>query len=332
MDRILVIKLGALGDFILSYRAMTAIRAHHRDAALTLLTIPALAPLARATGLFDDIWSDDRPKAHQPGAWLRLARRLNGAGFARVYDLQTNDRTGHYFRLMGWPFATRRPEWSGIVRGCSHRHDAPDRTTKHTLERQVDQLAIAGIGLAQYPPLDLSWVSADLSRHGFVGAAAPFALLVPGGSAGHAEKRWPAARYGALAAALAGKGVTPVVIGTEIEADACAETAAGSPRAVNLCGDSPILDIMALAGEAALAVGNDTGPMHLIAAMGCPCVSLFSAVSSPVRNRPRGPYEGPGAIASPPGRGSETVTVIQEDDLGNLPFERVIAIVEDVLG
>ena len=110
MGPVLVIKLGALGDFILSYRAMTAIRAHHRDAPLTLLTIPSLAPLARATGLFDDVWCDDRPKAHQPGAWLRLARRLNGAGFVRVYDLQTSDRSGHYFRLMGWPFAAHRPE------------------------------------------------------------------------------------------------------------------------------------------------------------------------------------------------------------------------------
>ncbi len=325
MGPILVIKLGALGDFILSHRAMTAIRAHHRDAALTLLTIPSLAPLARATGLFDDIWCDDRPKATQPGGWLRLARRLNGAGFARVYDLQTSDRSGHYLRLMGPPFAARRPEWSGIARGCSHRHDAPDRTAKHTLERQADQLAIAGIGLADYPTLDLSWVPADISRHGFAGADKRFALLVPGGSAGHPEKRWPAARYGALAAALAEKGVTPVVVGTAIEADACAETAAGSPAAVNLCGDSPILDTMALARVAALAVGNDTGPMHLIAAMGCPCISLFSAASSPVRNRPRGPYEGPGAVVPPPGRSPDTVTVIQEGNLSDLTLERVVA-------
>lgn len=46
MDRILVIKLGALGDFILSYRAMTAIRAYHADARITLLTIPSLAAVA----------------------------------------------------------------------------------------------------------------------------------------------------------------------------------------------------------------------------------------------------------------------------------------------
>lgn len=325
MDQILVIKLGALGDFILSYRAMTAIRAHHRDAALTLLTIPSLEGLARATGLFDDVWLDTRPPASRPRAWLRLARRLNRAGFTRVYDLQTADRTAHYFRLMGFPFSRRRPEWSGIVKGCSHRHDAPDRTTKHTLERQADQLAIAGIGAEEYPPLDLSWVQADLSRHAFLKEGAPFALLVPGGSPGRLYKRWPAGRYGALAAALAEKGVRPVVIGTGVEADACATVAAASPRAVNLCDDSPVMEVMALARDAALAIGNDTGPLHLIAAMGCPTVALFSGVSSPELNRPRGPYEGPGAIAPPPGREAATVTVIQEDDLGYLALERVLA-------
>ena len=143
MDRILVIKLGALGDFILSYRAMTAIRAHHARARITLLTIASLKPLAEATGLFDDIWLDARPGIDQPGAWLALARRLNGGNFARVYDLQTSGRSGRYFRLLGFPFSMRRPQWSGIVRGCSHRHHAPDRTTKHSLERQADQLASA---------------------------------------------------------------------------------------------------------------------------------------------------------------------------------------------
>lgn len=325
MGPILVIKLGALGDFILSYRAMTAIRAHHSDARITLLTIPSLEPIARAMGLFDDIWIDTRPSASEPSLWLRLAKRLNAARFERVYDLQTADRTGHYFRLMGFPFSRHRPEWSGIVKGCSHRHDAADRTTKHTLERQADQLAVAGIGPGEYPPLDLSWVQADLSRHAFVKEDKPFALLVPGGSPGHLAKRWPALRYGELARVLAEKGVTPVIIGTGTEADACATVAGATPKAFNLCDDSPVMEVMALARDAAVAIGNDTGPLHLTAVMGCPTVALFSGLSSPELNRPRGPYEGPGAIAPPPGRTAETVTVIQEPDLGYLAVDRVVA-------
>ena len=99
--------------------------------------------------------------------------------------------------------------------------------------------------------------------------------------------------------------------------------AAASPQTVNLCGDSPILDVMALARNAAFAVGNDTGPMHLIAAMGCRCLSLYSAASDPVKTRPRGPYEGPGAVKPPPGSPTETVTVLREDHLADLSFDRV---------
>jgi len=325
MDRILVIKLGALGDFILSYRAMTAIRAHHAGARITLLTIPPLAPLAQATGLFDEIWRDTRPRIYQLAAWLALARRLNGGDFERVYDLQTSGRSGRYFRLLRFPFSMGRPQWSGIVKGCSHNHDTPGRNSMHTLERQADQLAIAGIGHEKYPALNFSWGNADISRHGFVGDAGPYVLLVPGGSARHPEKRWPAERYGELSAALAEQGITPVVVGTQEEAKACSTIAAMSERTVNLCGVSPLLDVMTLARGAAAAVGNDTGPMHLIASMGCTCVALFSGVSVSSKNRPRGPYEGPGALPPPPGEKTETVTVLSEHDLSQLPVSRVLA-------
>ena len=317
MERILIIKLGALGDFILSYRAMTAIRSHHKHAHLSVLTIPSLAPMAKAFGLFDDVWCDDRPGIFQVSQFRALQKRLLGGQFDRIYDLQTADRTGFYFRLLGWPFARLRPEWSGIVRGCSHRHDRADRTTKHTLERQADQLAIAGIPIEDYPPLDFSWVKADVSRHHLVENKTPYVLLVPGGSKDHPQKRWPAGNYAALAVQLEADGFRPVVIGTSNEADACAEIANACDNALNLCGDSPIMEVMALARDAAGAVGNDTGPMHLIAPMGCPCLVLYSGTSNPEMNRPRGPNEGPGRI---PGNESpgETVSALRADPLSDL--------------
>lgn len=323
--RILVIKLGALGDFILSYRAMTAIRAHHRDAHLTLLTIPPLEGLARATGLFDDIWLDERPGPGRPLGWLRLARRLNEGGFVRVYDLQTADRTRHYFRLMGLPFARHRPEWSGHVRGCSHPHDNPKRDSFHTLERQAEQLAAAGIGPEEYPPVDFSWVRADVSRHRLHQDGAPHVLLVPGGSAAHPEKRWPAKRYAELARRLIAVGSRPVVLGAGADRDACATVAAAAPEVVNLCDDSPMLEVMALARDAAAAVGNDTGPMHLIGAMGCPTLVLYSGATDPALTRPRGPYEGPGAARPPAGIPARTVAVLRRSRLETLTLDEVRA-------
>ncbi len=139
--RILVIKLGALGDFVQAMGPAAAIRTHHADAEITLLTTQAFAELARAAPYFDRVWIDARPGLARAVAMLQLRRRLRDGHFERVYDLQTSDRSSFYFHLMG-PGA--RPEWSGIARGASHPHANPARDLMHTLDRQAEQLRCAG--------------------------------------------------------------------------------------------------------------------------------------------------------------------------------------------
>lgn len=298
-ERVLVIKLGALGDLVQAIGPFQAIRAHHLDAHLVLLTTAPFESLARELGIFDEIWIDSRPKWWQLGRVAELRRRLAGGGFRRVYDLQTSDRTGFYFRLFP---PGRRPEWSGIAPGCSHPHRNPDRDRLHTLERQAEQLEMAGI--PHVPPPDLRPLRRDVSRL----AAGPDAvLLVPGGAAHRPEKRWPAARYAKLARLLAADGLRPVVLGSAAEQDLAHEICAGCPAALDLTGQTALGDIVGLAMAARGAVGNDTGPMHLIAAAGCPSLVLFSAASDPALCAPRGPR----------------VAVLRRPDLADLPVEAV---------
>lgn len=278
-ERILVIKLGALGDFILALAPFQAIRCHHPGAAVTLLTTEPFAPLARASGWFDDVWIDSRPEIWQPRGWMALRRRLRAGGFARVYDLQTSDRSGWYFRLFG----EDAPQWSGIARGCSHPHLNPARDRLHTAERQAEQLAVAGI--AAVPPPDLGWLDADTGRFRL---PERFVLMVPGGAAHRPAKRWPAARYGALAKRMALRGLPPVVIGGPGEKEAADAIRAACPAAVSLIGATSLLEIAGLARRAAAAAGNDTGPMHIAAAVGCPSLVLFSAESDPALCGQRG--------------------------------------------
>ncbi|HEX9647044.1 MAG TPA: glycosyltransferase family 9 protein [Alphaproteobacteria bacterium] len=279
-ERILVIKLGAMGDWVLATGPFAAIRAHHRDAEITLLTLPEFAGWGGRCGWFDRVWTDDRPGWLRPGAWLALGRRLARAGFARVYDLQTSDRSSLCFRL--WP--RPRPEWSGIARGCSHPHANPRRDLMHTVERQAEQLAMAGI--AQVPPPSLDWLDGDLAG---LDVPARAALLVPGGSAHRPGKRWPADSYAALARGLGARGVTPLLIGAGPEAEVLARIAAAAPGARDLGGRLGLDQLAALARRAEVAVGNDTGPMHVIATAGCPSVVLFSGDSDPALCAPRGP-------------------------------------------
>ena len=279
-ERILVIKLGALGDWVLATGPFAAIRRHHPGARITLLTLPAFAAWGERCGWFDEVWRDERPGWSRPFAWLGHRRRLVGAGFTRVYDLQTSDRSALYYRLFG-PLGA--PEWSGIAAGCSHRHANPDRDRMHTIERQAEQLAVAGIAAVPLPSLD--WLDADADD---LAPAGDFALLVPGGSAHRPGKRWPAEHYAALAQSLVARGITPVLIGGGPEAVLLAQIARAVPAALDLGGRTGLDQIAALARRARAAVGNDTGPMHIIAACRCPTVVLFSDQSDPALCAPRG--------------------------------------------
>ena len=222
---ILVIKLGALGDVAQAFGAFQAIRAHHPGQHIILLTTPPFQALLRAAPWFDEIWSDDRQPVWRL-AWLGLRQRIRGRGIARVYDLQTTGRTDWYFRMLG-PGA--RPEWVGTAPGASHRHVNPQRDFIHNYDRLAEQLDLAGI--APIAPPDLSWLTAELGQFA---CPEPFALLVPGTSAHRAIKRWPTEGFARLAAFLAARGVTPVVVGGRDEGALAAIIRAACPGARDL--------------------------------------------------------------------------------------------------
>jgi ADP-heptose:LPS heptosyltransferase len=279
-SRILVIKLSALGDFILSVASFQAIRAHHPGAQIVLLTTAPYRGMAEASGCFDAVWLDRRPVWWQVAGWLDLRRRLIAGRFDRVYDLQRSDRSGTYFRLLPRP----RPEWVGVVAGASHRYQPPRGQVLHICEREAAQLALAGVPRPGLP--DLTFLTADL---GALDLPPRFALLVPGGSAHRPGKRWPAEHYAALARALLTKGLVPLLLGAQAERTELTAIAEAAPGARNLCGRTSIEALATLGRRAALAVGNDTGPMHVIAAAGCPSLVLYSRESDPVKVAPRGP-------------------------------------------
>ena len=279
--RILVIKLGALGDMVLALGPFAAIRRDHADAHITLLTTAPYVDFLKPSKYFDEIWVDDRPALLQPDRWWALRKRLRGGCFDKVYDLQTSDRSGWYFRLMG-PGA--RPQWSGIAAGCSHPHANPKRDFMHSIDRQNEQMAMAGLN--DVPATDLSWVTAPIDRFEL---SDRFCLLVPGGAPHRPAKRWPAENYGALAAKLAADGIQPVILGTADETPLASVIISNCDRAVDLTDRTSLAEIAALARAASGTVGNDTGPMHMIAAAGCPSVVLFSGASDPSLTAPRGP-------------------------------------------
>ena len=283
-DNVLIIKHGALGDFVLALPAMAAIRAHFPKARITLQTTPALASLASVCPYCDEFDPDGRPKG--AFAELGVASRVRAGKYDIVYDLQNSERTAALHFLL--PFG---PQWNGIASGASHRVHDPDRLKKHVMERMAEQVALTGIAKESALALpDLSWAAASGAPPQSFGLNGRYLLIAASASARGKAKQWPAERFAAIARRVAKDGATPVLIGTEDERAALDDIVREAPGALNLAGKTTLPDIAALGAGAIGIVGNDTGPVFVAAAAGAPAAVLYSRHSLPPDVcAPRGP-------------------------------------------
>lgn len=309
IKKVLVIQAGSIGEFVLSLAAMKRIRQAHPHARITLLTVPQFEALAKASPYFNSIETTARPGS--PGEWLALRGEIKRARYDRVYDLESSRTSRLLFQLLR-PFP---PAWSGATPGAKLRHRNPALARMHTLERHAEQLMVAGawpdapITPGDAPPPDLSWILRRAPEVRPVpGAAAPkpFVLMVPGGGENKPEKRWPIARYAELAGQLKARGFDIVIIGGPQESAMARAIQKTVGQARDLTGRTDFAQIAVLGARAVLAIGNNTGPMHLIAAAGAPTIALFDGAPDTLVNAPRG-----------------HVAVIQSPTLAELPVETV---------
>lgn len=311
--RILVIKHGALGDLIQATGAFDLIRAHHKGDHLTVMTAPGYASIMQEMGFFDAVMTDARSK--NPLKIMTFLRSLARARFDRVYDLQSSTRTALYHTFL--KVLQPKLEWSGAAPGCSHPQTQAARAAVHVSVRLADQLRLAGLPLAPDAVLmpHLDWLARDVSKFR---APTNAVLVMPGSSATGAYKRWTAEGYADVITRLGAADYTPVLIGGPDDGAMMMAIKTALPAdatVLDLSGQTNFLDIGALARQAKLTIGNDTGPVHLAAAVGCPTLVLWSRASPPEIYAPRGSH----------------VRVEVEPDLADLSSGRVWAVAETML-
>jgi len=309
--RILVISTLRLERFVPALGALGAIRACHPEAEIILLTSQVVSAFAQTAPYFDTIWIDDTNQQINPALW-HLGKRLEAAGFVRVYDLDATPHTKRLFWVMyglrALPLSRRSIEWSGAIPGTLLNHDDPRRETMHLVDRWAAQLKLADIGLLHRP--DLSWVARQVQSFNVpFRMNAPFTLISatpgPGSS-------WPADRYGELAVALAASGQIPVLVGADTPPEVCETVANFCPSAVDLTGQATINELVFLAWAATAAVGPDNGITHLTAAGGCRTVVLYNGASDPALVGQRGPK----------------VSILRRGQLSEIPVGEVVATLE----
>lgn len=309
MEKILITRLGAMGDIIHSLPAAAALRRAFPAATIgwvveqrwvDLLTAASAGNSERGgtpeRPLVDCIHLSDtrawRLAPFSDETWLEMRafkRGIRTPKYGLAVDLQAAARSA----VIGWlsgaaariGFRKPRERWARLFYTRT-----VETHTAHVVEQGLE-LASAITGKAStevdFPlPHDAqaeSWCVSELRKIGL--DAKRFALLSPG--AGWGAKCWPAERYGAAARALQREGLGVVVNfgpGEESLAQAVVDASEGAARKVTCT----IGQLIALTRRATLFLGGDSGPTHLAAALAIPVVAIYGP-TNPARNGPYGP-------------------------------------------
>jgi lipopolysaccharide heptosyltransferase I len=280
--RILIVRLSAVGDCLQTMPLACAARQHWSNAHITWIVEKGAAPLVEANDAVDRVIVLPMRFATSPRilGWLR--KELTRDRFDFTLDPQGLTKSG----LVAW--------LSGSARRIGFAHPAareinPWLQTElvasraaHRVERYLELLRPLGIECASVrfglsipsaaEEMAVEFANRAELRGGFV-------ALNPG--AGWDSKRWPIERYAEVARHLAARGTPSIVSwGGELERAWAQTIVTMSQGAATLAPPTSLLELGAILRRARLFVGSDTGPLHLAAALGTPCVALFGASSS----------------------------------------------------
>lgn len=332
---VLVVKLDALGDFVLATPFLRALRQAAPRARITLLVRRVAAPLARTCPHVDDVHVFEPDPTPRSFGALRTVRMID-ACFRRTlgnrrFDIAFVPRTGpdnHGALLVAW--LSGAPVRVGFATTPSDpitRSAALTRAVAYPAsplpEAEANLLLLRDLGLSPAPgPLELHASAEETSglEHRLAAAnlGADTSLLALGVGASLPHKLWPAARFLALARHFIRERGWPVILLGD--AGDAARFPRDEPGLHNWAGQLTPNQSFALLRRARLFVGNDSGALHLAAAAGCPTVVITwdraDSASADVNSHHRfGPYGVPHRLvhpATPDGRRDAALVTLEQ--------------------
>ena len=272
-QKILLIRLSSLGDIVLTTPAIRAVREHFPDAYIAMLVGKQSADVLRENPHLDEIITFDRfAKDKDTGEMLRTVRVLRERKFTLAIDLQRKFRTA---LLMYFSGAAER---IGKGKLCTVR--VPEQGNKHATAHYFDLLHAAGIP-AEDQRLELflsEFERSDVAQRFDTAGINDGQLKVgffPG--AGWKLREWMPDRFAAIGDRLVRHFNAEVLIFGGPQESELVHTVANlmAARTVPFAGDLQVRELAACIEKCDLFLTNDTGPMHIAAAVGTPTVSLF---------------------------------------------------------
>jgi heptosyltransferase I len=290
MLRALIVRLGAIGDIVHALPVAAALARRWPGVELEWLVERRHRALLDLVPCVTVVELESRRVGGERG-WSGVLRRLRRAGYDAAIDVQGLVKSAVLARGSGAArvIGFSRPHVRESAAAWLYTEGVDVTGAVHVIDRNLALLRPLGIETTTREfPLALPAPSGHV-QDAVDEIADPFVLINPGGN--WPNKRWPAERFGALAARLRdGAGLRSMVLWGPADAALADAVVAGSGGAAVRAPRTTLVDVMHLARAAALLVSGDTGPLHLAAAVGAPVVGIYGP-TDPARNGPWDPRD-----------------------------------------
>jgi lipopolysaccharide heptosyltransferase I len=305
--KVLLIKLSAVGDVVHTIPVLNKLRRRYPAAQLDWLVTPAIAELLRHHPAITNVIEFEREAWSTPwrlapfASYARLAAKLRNADYDLVVDMHGQFRTAALAFATGararigfdrpragvwkasprnFPEQARKHAWQGAREGSwlAYTHHIPVPTLDlHAVDRYLNVGPILGLDrepadfFFPIPQPAISRVDALLSARG--AGRADIVVMAP--ATVWETKHWGSDKFGEVAGHFLAKGFAVVLIGSPRERAVCKDVAALAPGVIDLAGMTTLSELAELIRRSAISITNDSGPMHLAAALDRPVVSIF---------------------------------------------------------
>ncbi len=276
MDRFLLIRLGSLGDVVLTSPAARALRTAFPSAHIAFLTSTPFAPLYASNPHVDEVITVDRARTNRDlGSIASLVRRIRRGRYTVSIDLHRKLKTAGIARLAGVP----RRIGGSVLDTTRVALDPAGHAAGHASEHAL--AALTPLGVADNDARPEVFVSdedaraaTDLLRERSIDPGTDDILgIFPG--AGWKLRAWMPDRFVEIARRSVDAGMRVVVVGAEKDREATDHIGASLGDSAVVLMDLPLGVLAGVLRRCAKFVSNDTGPMHLSVAVGTPTVALF---------------------------------------------------------
>ena len=324
IKKILVVKLDHIGDVLLATPAITNLRLHYPHAHIALLVGSWSKQVVECNPHIDEILCYDspffrrsstspqnigrpnlfgRPRLFRLKAAMQMLRLLKSERYDLIVELRGDFLTLALAMLKGGKYrldrSTQRvlkklrnpPFFPPLIKGGKRGLEGKSECSEHEVEINLDVLRSGGIPITSrktffnVPPKDQTWAKSFLSEVG-IDASKPIIAIHAGSPV--PLKRWPAERFAKLADILIERKTQVLFLGGADEKQLVEEIQSQMRhKSVNIAGRTNLQQLGAVLQNCHLFIGNDSGPMHIAAAVGTRVIGLFGP-GSPQRFGPFG--------------------------------------------